>query len=207
MYDANSQNTQLRLRTELGQCNYSPAMKDYLTNMIMQVMNYPKKTSQQQARHFIKTKNQDKIIMVWYPMSVPFMGKNYNVPLQIYFSKNIPYEPPEILLEVVQGSAVNEKNKDIEPNTNKIITNTLRNWGLYSNIDNVMKFMHLFATFSLFIKLNLIKILDIDLIKILDISRIKILDIDLIKILDIIQIKTNMEIIVELPVAEEFIMY
>ena len=74
MYDANSQNTQLRLRTELSQCSYNPNMKDYLANMIMQIMNFPKKTNQ--ARHFIRNMNQDKIIMVWYPMSVPFANKN-----------------------------------------------------------------------------------------------------------------------------------
>ena len=45
MYDANSQNTQLRLRTELAQCSYNPSMKDYISNMIMQIMNYPKKTN------------------------------------------------------------------------------------------------------------------------------------------------------------------
>ena len=93
MYDANSQNTQLRLRTELAQCGYNPSMKDYISNMIMQIMNYPKKTNP--SRHFIKNMNQDKIIMVWYPMSIPFNNRNYNVPLQIFIMKNVPYEPPK----------------------------------------------------------------------------------------------------------------
>ena len=136
MYDANSQNTQLRLRTELSQCSYNPNMKDYLANMIMQIMNFPNKTNQ--ARHFIRNMNQDKIIMVWYPMSVPFANKNYNVPLQIYIMKNIPYEPPQIFLEVVQGSAPNPANRDVDSATRRILTNTLRSWSQYSNIENAM---------------------------------------------------------------------
>ena len=144
MYDANSQNTQLRLRTELAQCSYNPTMKDYISNMIMQIMNYPKKTNP--TRHFIKNMNQDKIIMVWYPMSIPFNGRNYNVPLQIFIMKNVPYEPPQVFLEVVQGSAVNPANKDVNPNSRQIFTNTLRNWSQYSNIENAMT--EIFRSFS-----------------------------------------------------------
>ena len=136
MYDANSQNTQLRLRTELAQCSYNPNMKDYISNLIMQIMNYPKKTNQ--ARHFIRNMNQDKIIMVWYPMSIPFNGRNYNVPLQIFIMKNVPYEAPQFFLEVVQGSAPNPSNKDVNPNTRQIFTNALRNWSQYSTIENAM---------------------------------------------------------------------
>jgi hypothetical protein len=88
----------------------------------------------------------NRIMMVWYPMSVPFMGKNYNVPLQIYITKNMPYEPPQIFLEVTQGSGANTKNTDIDPNNNRIMTNSLRNWSQYSVIDNVMN--EIFASFS-----------------------------------------------------------
>ena len=144
MYDANSQNTQLRLRTELAQCSYSPSMKDYISNMIIQVMNYPKKTTP--PRHFIRNMNQDKIIMVWYPMSIPFNQKNYNVRLQIFIMKNVPYEPPQIFLEVVQGSAANPANKDVNPNSRQIFTNTLRNWSQNSNIENAMT--EIFRSFS-----------------------------------------------------------
>ena len=144
MYGANAQNTQLNIRTELAKCSYNQSFKDYITNMIMQVMNYPKKTNP--PRHFIKTMNQDKIIMIWYPMNVPFGSKSYNVPLQIYIMKNVPYEPPQIFLEVVQGSAANPTNKDINPNTRQILTNTLRNWSQYSNIDNAMN--EIFASFT-----------------------------------------------------------
>ena len=144
MYNANAQNSILRLRTELSECSYNQNMKDYLANLIMSVMNFPKKTAQ--VRHFIKNMGGNKIIMVWYPMSVPFMGRNYNVPLQIYIMKNVPYEPPQIFLEVTQGSGANTKNTDIDPNNNRIMTNSLRNWNQYSVMDNVMN--EIFASFS-----------------------------------------------------------
>jgi len=144
MYEANSQNTLLRIRSELNSCSYNQNMKDYLANMIMQIMNYPRKTTQ--ARHFIRNMGPDRIIMVWYPMSVPFMSKKFNVPLQIFIMKNIPYEPPQIFLEVVQGSAPNAKNTDVDPNTRRIMTNTLRSWSQYSNIENAMN--EIFSSFS-----------------------------------------------------------
>jgi len=144
MYNPNANNILLTIRSQLDGCSYNQNMKDYLANLIMSVMNFPKKT--QQVRHFIKTMGGNRIMMVWYPMSVPFMGKNYNVPLQIYITKNMPYEPPQIFLEVTQGSGANAKNTDIDPNNNRIMTNSLRNWSQYSVIDNVMN--EIFASFS-----------------------------------------------------------
>ena len=136
MYNTNAQNSIIRVRTELNDCSYDPSMKDYLANLIVSTMNFPKKNTQ--VRHFIKNMGQNKIVMIWYPMSVPFAGKNYNVPLQIYIMRNVPYEPPQIFLEVVQGSAANPNNKDVDPNNNRIMTNSLRNWSQYSTMDSVM---------------------------------------------------------------------
>ena len=136
MYNANTQNSIIRVRTELNECSYDPSMKDYLANLIVSIMNFPKKNTQ--VRHFIRNMGQNRIIMIWYPMSVPFAGKNYNVPLQIYIMRNVPYEPPQIFLEVVQGSAANPNNKDVDPNNNRIMTNSLRSWTQYSTMDNVM---------------------------------------------------------------------
>ena len=144
MYDPNAQNSLIRLRNELNECCYDSSMKDYLSNMIIRIMNYPKKTTQ--ARYFIKVMDLKKIMMVWYPMSVPFMNRNYNVPIQIYIMKNIPYEPPQIFLEVVQGSAASTLNKDIDQNNNRISTKSLRSWNQYSNIENILD--EIFESFS-----------------------------------------------------------
>ena len=156
MYNANTQNTLLRLRTELADCSYDPRAKDYLANMILRVMNFPKKKAQSQSRHFIRTMNQNKIIMVWYPMNIPFMGKFYEVPLLIYIMRNIPYEPPQIFLEVVAGSAANANNREIDINTNRIMTNTLRTWNQYSNIENAMNEIYdsFSRTFPIYKKTN-----------------------------------------------------
>ena len=52
MYNANAQNSLLRIRTELSECSYDQNNKDYLATLIMAAMNFPKKTSQ--VRHFIR---------------------------------------------------------------------------------------------------------------------------------------------------------
>ena len=144
MYDSNAQSSLIKLRNELKECSYEQSMKDYLSNMIIRIMNYPKKRSQ--SRYYIKEIDQKKIMMILYPMSVPFMNKNYNIPIQIYIMKNIPYEPPQIFLEVVQGSAANANNKDIDQNNNRIMTKTLRTWNQYSNIETVLE--EIFESFS-----------------------------------------------------------
>ena len=126
----------LRLEKALGECSYSPSMKQIIKDEIICVLNY--KGKKDYSRFFLRTLNQDKIIMVWYPMTVKFTKRNYMVPINIFFSKNYPYEPPQIFLEVVQGSAPNPHNYDVDPNTNKIMTYTLKNWNQFSRIETIM---------------------------------------------------------------------
>ena len=78
--------------------------------------------------------------MIWFPLNVPFgvTKKNFDVPLQIFIMKKIPDEPPKLYVEVLEGCAVNPSNKDVNTDTRQIITNTLKNWNIDSNIDNVM---------------------------------------------------------------------
>ena len=143
MVDPN-QNFILSLKKELNECSYARSMTDYLANMIIRIMNYPKKTIP--PRYFVKVTEQNKIIFIWYPMSVPFKTKNFNIPIQIFITKNIPYEPPQIFLEVGQGSAPSTLNKDIDQNNNRIMTQGLRNWNQYSNVENVLG--EIFESFS-----------------------------------------------------------
>ena len=138
MDEANSQNILLKIESELSKCSYNPNMKEFLANRVLQAMLFPKRTYQ--SRYFIRNLGVDKIIMVWFPMNVLFMGKSFCVPIQIFFMKNFPY------IEVIQGSAINPKNEDIDINTRRIMTNTLRNWHQYSNIDDVMN--EIFESFS-----------------------------------------------------------
>ena len=86
----------------------------------------------------IKTVNQEKIIAVRCPMEIPFNNRNYEVPIVIFFSKMFPIEPPKILLEVSKGSAINPKTRDVDINTRKIITPSLRAWNQSSNIINIL---------------------------------------------------------------------
>ena len=71
-------------------------------------------------------------------MSVPFNNRNLYVPLQILFIKNIPEEAPKVFLDLIEGTAPNPKNPDIDVNSKQIKTTTLKNWNQYSNIENAM---------------------------------------------------------------------
>ncbi len=59
--------------------------------------------------------------MVWYPMSIPFMNKNYYIP------HKIPYDPPRIIIDLKQGFLFNYINRNINPNNGEIVTPVLRN--------------------------------------------------------------------------------
>ena len=136
MSEANFQNTKLKIREELDKCSYCSNTKDYIERMIIQIVNYPKKIKQ--PKYFVINMNKDKIMKVSYQMSVPFINRNYNIPIHIYIMKNIPIEPPRIFLEVPEGIGLNRDNENIDRDTKQIKTNTLINWNESSNIGNVM---------------------------------------------------------------------
>ena len=136
MYDKNKQYSKIQLIQDLNKCNYNPSMKDFIINIITQIMDYPKRIIK--PIYLPQNLNQDKIIMIYYRMSIPFMGSNYNVPLKIYITKNFPYEPPKICVDYVQGFVFNPNNREININNGEVMTSTLYNWNVYTNIDDVM---------------------------------------------------------------------
>ena len=139
---ANSQ--ERKIRTEISNSSYDENIKDYLFNMITQILDYPKKNSK--AKFTTKSLNRSKIIMVYYPMNISFEGKDYKIPIQIYISQRLPYEPPQVYLEQEKGFTINKSNKDIVPNKYGVITNALKNWNPNSNIITVMD--EIFSSFS-----------------------------------------------------------
>jgi rubrerythrin len=126
----------LKLKKTLDECNYNSSNKDCIIKDIMSVLNYKKKKNE--AKFFLKTKNQDKIIMVFFPMSVELIYKSYNTPINIFFPKNYPNEPPQIFLEQAKGSVLNSHNYDVDPNTKQIMTYTLKHWSYDPKIESVM---------------------------------------------------------------------
>ena len=136
---------------EVSYCTYPSSMKDYIVNAVIESIGFPYK--EQQPKYMRKKVGNDTIIMVWYSMSVPFGQKKYNVPINIYFMKNMPYEPPQIFIEVVQGSAVNPKSREVDQQTHRIMTPSLLNWSQYSTFTSVMEeirqcFMNVFPIYK-----------------------------------------------------------
>ena len=131
-----NKNLKHEIFSAISLCSYPPNVTDSLIELITEIMKYPYVKSTPQYK--IKTINQEKIIAVRCPMEVPFNKKNYEVPIVIFFSKFIPLEPPKIFLEVSKGSAINPKTRDVDINTRKILTPSLRSWDQLSNITNIL---------------------------------------------------------------------
>ena len=72
-------------------------------------------------------------------MNIHFNQKKYNVPINVYFMKNIPYEPPQIFIEVTPGNAINPKSQEIDQTSHRIITPSLVNWSQYATLSSVLE--------------------------------------------------------------------
>lgn len=53
--------------------------------------------------------------------------------------KNMPYEPPQIFIEVTPGNAINLKAQEIDQSTHRIITPSLVNWSQYTTLSGVLE--------------------------------------------------------------------
>ena len=131
-----NKNIKQQIFSAISLCSYPPNVTDSLIELITEIMNYQYVKSIPQYK--IKTINQEKIIAVRCPMEVPFNKRNYEVPIVVFFSKFIPLEPPKVFLEVSKGSAINPKTRDVDLNTRKIMTPSLRKWNQASNITNIL---------------------------------------------------------------------
>lgn len=136
MSDSNNQNNPSIIKDTLINCSYNKDKIDNLVIEILKIINYPKKKDP--VKYFIKNVNQDKIIIIRYPICITLIKKEFNIPIQIEILKNYPNEAPKIFLELDHSVSVNKLNKDIDSNTGQIMTNTLRDWNQNSKIENVL---------------------------------------------------------------------
>jgi hypothetical protein len=63
----------------------------------------------------------------------------FDLPILIYLPKKFPYQQPEIFLERTSKEiGVNLNNRNVDPNTFKIMTKFLANWNNYSTIEDIL---------------------------------------------------------------------
>ena len=128
--------TTQEILSAISLCNYPPNVTDYLITSINQIMNYEYVKAKPQYK--VKTINKEKIIAIRIQMDIPFNKKNYDVPIVVFFPILIPLESPKIFIEVLKGSAINPKVKDIEIKTRKIMTPILRTWDQNTSFINIL---------------------------------------------------------------------
>ena len=128
-----------------NECNYNSNQIDYILDMILKIINYQKRTKS--ANYYVTKISQEKLVYIWYPMSITLTKKSYSVPILIFIMKNIPLEAPLIFLDIPEKVKANSFNNNItDLITGQIKTNTLQNWEKDSNIINVMD--EIFFSFS-----------------------------------------------------------
>ena len=137
-------NDLLKLKQKLNECCYEPNTKEYLSDIIPEIMNYPKKT--RDAQYYTKILDENEIIIINYPMCISLLLKKYNIPIEIIFVKNFPNEPPQFFIKKMKNVGLNTNCECVDPVTFRIMTPTLLSWDQYSNIMNVM--YEIFNSFS-----------------------------------------------------------
>ena len=135
------------VKDKLENCNYYSDRIDYILDMVMKIINYPKK-AEEGLDYFVEKICYQNIFYINYPMNIPFDQKNnFCVHILIYIMKNIPYVSPKIFLDIPASCCPNYNNKNIiNYSSGQIMTNTLKNWKENSDIITVMD--EIFVSFS-----------------------------------------------------------
>ncbi len=145
----------INILNTLSQCSYPPNFRDFISNIIVEL------SSAKGAQFFKVNKSVNNathtIIVVKYMVQTTFNQKAYEIPILIYIGKSFPYEAPEIYLERNPDTGVNPKNLDIDPNTFKITTASMKNWNQFTTVPNVINeitssFTKFFPIYKLSIK-------------------------------------------------------
>ena len=101
-------NDLLKLKQKLNECCYEPNTKEYLSDIIPEIMNYQKNT--RYAQYYTKILDENEIIIINYPMCISLLLKKYNIPIEIIFVKNFPNEPPQFFIKKMKNVGLNKKN-------------------------------------------------------------------------------------------------
>ena len=137
-------NNLLKILEKLEECSYESKTKYYLSQIIPTILKYPNKGNK--SEYFVENLNGDNIIIIDYSMMIKLGNIKYNVPIKIVLTKNIPNEPPKFFIPMKEYIGINKSNKDIDQNTFRIMTKTLRSWNNDSNIENVLD--EIYVSFS-----------------------------------------------------------
>ncbi len=132
----NDKQSNINILNTLAQCSYPTNFRDFVSNIIMELSNA--KGTQFYKVNRSRKNVTDTIIVVKYLIHTTFNNKIYEIPILIYIGRSFPYEAPEIYLERTSETGVNPKNLDIDANTFKITTTSLKAWNQFCTIPNVL---------------------------------------------------------------------
>lgn len=130
--------SQITILNEVSQCSYPPNLKDYLTNIIYEM------TSIYKSCRFMKINKQtgnasDVLLVIRLSILAQFGRNTFDIPILIYLPKKFPYEDPEVFVErTSKDLGINTKNRNIDPQTFRIMTKGLSVWNSYSSIQNIV---------------------------------------------------------------------
>ena len=71
------------VKNKLENCNYYSDRIDYILDMVMKIIHYPKK-AEERLDYFVEKIFYQNIFYVNYPMNIPFNQKNFCVHILIY---------------------------------------------------------------------------------------------------------------------------
>ena len=129
---------QVSIFEAVNQCSYNQNIKDYITNIILELCSNSKTAKYYKCSRALGNSGET-IIVIRYMITTKFSNRIYEIPILIYIPSKFPYVPPEVYLErSSMNIGINEKNRDIDQKTNQIKTKEIHNWNSYSTLQNVI---------------------------------------------------------------------
>jgi hypothetical protein len=125
---------------QVTQCNYPINVKDYIANVIGEMTTTDKSCKYFKINKPKCDKTTEIILALRLMIPTVFAGFKYDIPIVIYLPKTFPFSPPEIFIEKFSKDIeINANNKNVDPNSGRVITKGLATWNSYSSLPNIIK--------------------------------------------------------------------
>ena len=121
------------------QCDFVSTNKDHIISIMFDLFMDKKCLIYICNRFNKKVRQNEKILLIRYIISVNLNGKEYDVPILIYLPRLFPSEAPEIYIERADEIGVNPKSANVDKSCLKICVPNINNWNMStSNLAQVL---------------------------------------------------------------------
>lgn len=122
----------------ISTCDYRQDTHDIIISTFFDTFSNLKSEIYKTNKFCKSTNKKENIFMVKAYLSVNLKEKIYEVQILVYFFSNFPKFSPEIYIMNVENILVNPKCLIVNKNNLQIVSNSIQNWSINSNVKDVL---------------------------------------------------------------------